>query len=73
MNEVKATVKNKNKNASRKNNNNVDSNLVTLDQLTLIAAILGLIVSGIGLYVAWKQFNSNDPNYNESEDINLLR
>lgn len=72
MNEVKATAKNKN--ASRKNNNNnVDSNLVTLDQLTLIAAILGLIVSGIGLYVAWKQFSNNDPNYNESEDINLLR
>lgn len=67
---MKATVKNKN--ASRKNNNNVESNLVTLDQLTLIAAILGLIVSGIGLFVAWKQLSSN-PNINEAEDINILR
>lgn len=71
MNEVKAPSKNKN--ASRKNNNQVESSLVTLDQLTLIAAILGLIVSGIGLYVAWKQLSNNDPNYNEAEDITVIR
>lgn len=71
---MKAKVKNNKKKSSHSRNNNKnsgnnESSLIRLDQLTLIAAILGLIVSAISLYVAYKQLSI--PAENEAEDIIL--
>ncbi|WP_211747233.1 hypothetical protein [Paenibacillus sp. Marseille-Q4541] len=74
VNHVKASVKNKkSKTSSRQNNKSEESTLVSLDKLTVIAAILSLIVSGIGLFIALKQLSQPEPGEEQAEDVIVTR